>query len=160
MLRALREVLGAFAVERGKLIASQVFLLIGASAQLGIAFLTEILVNEGIAEANLERSVTVAIWMLVLAVIGGGAMSVTAWYAVYFSQGTARMIRTRLYERIQEFSFENFDRLRTGNLLVRLNADVLNVQNAVMYGVLLLLYAPFMAVVAIILAFVTAPASA
>ena len=56
MLRALREVLGAFAVERGKLIASQVFLLIGASAQLGIAFLTEILVNEGIAEANLERS--------------------------------------------------------------------------------------------------------
>ena len=157
MLSSLREVLGAFAVERGKLIMSQVLLVISAAASLGIAFLTETLVNDGIGEADLEYAVTIGIIMLVLAVVSGAAMTGTAWYAVYFSQGTARLIRVELYNRLQEFSFENYDRARTGNLLVRLNADVLNVQNAVLYGVLLVAYAPFMAVIAAGLALVTAP---
>ena len=48
--------------------------------------------------------------MAVLAVIAGIAMAGTAYYAVFFAQGTAYVVRAELYEKIQEYSFENFDR--------------------------------------------------
>ena len=95
--------------------------------------------------------------MLLLAVVAGGFMSGAAALAVFFSQGTAYVIRTHLYRRIQTFSFGNFDRFRTGNLLVRLNADVINVQNAVLYMTMLLLYAPIMVFVAFVLTIIRTP---
>ena len=98
--------------------------------------------------------------MAVLAVIAGVAMAGTAYYAVFFAQGTAYVVRAELYEKIQEYSFANFDQFRTGNLLVRLNADVLNIANAIMYGVILILYAPFMILVAMVMAYLRTPSLA
>jgi ATP-binding cassette subfamily B protein len=87
-------------------------------------------------------------------------MAGAAAIAVFFMQGTVWGIRTEVYARIQEYSFENFDRMRTGNLLVRLSSDVDNVAWAVLYGTLLLLYAPFMAIVAFILTLWQSPSLA
>jgi ABC-type multidrug transport system fused ATPase/permease subunit len=95
--------------------------------------------------------------MAVLAVVAGVTLAGTAYYAVFFAQGTAYVVRAELYDKIQTYSFANFDRFRTGNLIVRLNADVLNIANAVMYTVILLLYAPFMVIVAFILAYLRTP---
>ena len=64
-------------------------------------------------------------------------MAGTAALAVFFAQGTAYYLRSELYHKVQTFSFANFDQFRTGNLMVRLNADVNNVANAVQYMVLL-----------------------
>ncbi len=69
-------------------------------------------------------------------------------------------VRAELYEKIQDYSFANFDQFRTGNLLVRLNADVLNIANAIMYGVILILYAPFMIIVAMVMAYLRTPSLA
>src|SRR5690606_20084937 len=71
---------------------------------------------------------------------------------VFFAQGTAYLIRSELYHKIQTFSFANFDQFRTGNLLTRLSADINNIANAVLYSVMLVLYAPFMVIVAFALA--------
>jgi ATP-binding cassette subfamily B protein len=60
-------------------------------------------------------------------------------------------VRTLLYRKLQTFSFANFDRFPTSDLMVRLNADVINVQNAVLYTTMLALYAPFMLVITFIL---------
>ena len=87
-------------------------------------------------------------------------MAGAAALAVFFMQGTAYVIRTELFARIQQYSFENFDRFRTGNLLVRLSSDVDNVGWAVLYGTLLILYAPFMMIVAFILTLIESPSLA
>ncbi|MCO5204691.1 MAG: ABC transporter ATP-binding protein/permease [Anaerolineae bacterium] len=142
---------------RLKLIFSQVLLFISALCMIGVATLTQRLINEGIAQNDIEVVLQTGIWMALLAVIAGITMAGTAAYAVFFSQGTAYIIRARLYEKIQEFSFSNFDRYRTSNLLVRLNADVNNIMNAVMYSVMLLLYAPFMVLIAFTLALINTP---
>jgi ABC-type multidrug transport system fused ATPase/permease subunit len=96
----------------------------------------------------------------VLAAVAGITLAGTAYYAVFFAQGTAFVARAEVYDKIQTFSFANFDQFRTGNLLVRLNADVVNITNAVMYGTVLLLYAPFMILVAFVLAFIRTPSLA
>lgn len=157
MFSSLRRTLVAFRKYRGRLVLSQILVAISAMSLIGVATLTQLLINEGIEAGNGEAVLRIGFWMLILAVVGGLCMAGAASLAVFFSQGTAYVIRTHLYHRIQTFSFGNFDRFRTGNLLVRLNADVINVQNAVLYMTMLILYAPFMVLIALILTAIRMP---
>ncbi len=156
-MRAFSRLFVLYRPYRGRLILSQILLLVSASATLGVATLTQRLINEGIQAGSERVIINTSISMIVLALIAGLSLTGTAYYAVFFAQGTAWAIRTRLYDKIQTFSFANFDQFRTGNLLVRLNTDVQYVMVAVMYSVMLLLYAPFMLIVAFILAFINTP---
>lgn len=151
MLKSLRQVLVVFKKYRGRLVLSQVLVLISALATVVVAGFSQQLINDGIQAGDIVAVLGTGLKMLVWAVIGGAALAGAAWLAVFFSQGTAYVIRVYLYRKIQTFSFGNFDRFRTGNLLVRLNADVVNIQNAVLYATLLVLYAPFMLIVAFFL---------
>jgi ATP-binding cassette subfamily B protein len=142
---------------RARLVISQVLVLISAIAIIGVASLNQQLINEGIEAGDVEAILSTGLKMLVLAVISGLCLSGTAYLAVFFSQGTGYYIRAYLYRKIQTFSFGNFDRFRTGDMLVRLNADVVNIQNALLYMTLLLLYAPFMLLVAYVLTIINTP---
>ncbi len=157
MLNSFRRLFVIYKGYRGRLIFSQVLLFIAALCMIGVATLTQRLINEGIGAENGEVIMQTGFWMIVLAVIAGTAFAGTAYYAVFFAQGTAYILRVELYNKLQTFSFGNFDRFRTGNLMVRLNADILNIQNAVMYAVMLLLYAPFMVTIALILTIIMIP---
>ena len=157
MLKSLMRVLVIFKKYRGRLILSQVLVLISALGTVVVAGLSQQLINDGIEAGDIVTVLGTGLRMLVWAIIGGGALAGAAWLAVFFSQGTAYVIRAYLYRKIQTFSFGNFDRFRTGNLMVRLNADVINVQNAVLYATLLVLYAPFMLIVAFILTLRSTP---
>ncbi len=106
---------------------------------------------------NLDVIVDTGITMVVLAIIAGGTLAGTAAFAVFFAQGTAFYVRDGLYTKVQTMSFGDFDRFRTSQLMVRLNADVNNIANAVMYAVLLTLYAPFMLIIAFALALLFTP---
>jgi ATP-binding cassette subfamily B protein len=131
--------------------------LISATAIIGVASLNQRLINEGIEADDPDVILSTGLWMLVLAVISGVCLAGTAYLAVFFSQGTGYYVRAYLYRKIQTFSFGNFDRFRTSDMLVRLNADVVNVQNALLYMTLLLLYAPFMLLVTYVLTIINTP---
>jgi ABC-type multidrug transport system fused ATPase/permease subunit len=152
-----RRVLALYRPYRGRLIISQVLLLSSAACTLGTAALNAGLVNDGLLAGNTGVILDIGLWMAVLGVAAGLLLAGVAVIAVFFSQGTAYVLRNHAYESIQGYSFGNFDQMRTGNLLVRLNSDVSNVANAVLFGVMLLLYAPFMLIVSLGLAMLTAP---
>ncbi len=105
---------------------SQVLVLISALSIIGVATFTQRLINEGIVAEDPGTILRTGFWMFVLALVAGFALAGAASLAVFFSQGTAYVVRSYLYRKIQTFSFGNFDRFRTGNLLVRLKADVNN----------------------------------
>jgi len=142
---------------RFRLVLSQVMMFIAALATVGYSTLIAPLVNEGMGANNVDAALQIGIWMLVLAVIMGICMAIAASQAVYFSQGTAYVVRKYLYDKIQAYSFENYDHLSTGNLMVRLNADVVNVQNAMQYAIMLGSFAPFMLLATVILAIINTP---
>ncbi len=157
MIKSLRRTFGMYKKYRARLVISQVLVLISAIAIIGLASLNQQLINEGIEAGDVEAILSTGLKMLVLAVISGLCLSGTAYLAVFFSQGTGYYIRAYLYRKIQTFSFGNFDRFRTGDMLVRLNADVVNIQNALLYMTLLLLYAPFMLLVTYVLTIINTP---
>lgn len=156
-MHAVRRILVLYRPYRGRLVLSQVLLLLSAVCTLGTAALNARLVNDGLLAGDTTVIVDTGIWMAVLGVLAGVLLAGVAVLAVFFSQGTAYALRTQAYASIQRFSFGNFDHMRTGNLLVRLSSDVTNVANAVLFGVMLLMYAPFMLVVSLGLALLTAP---
>jgi len=142
---------------RGRLLVSQILLLISALCSVAVATLTQRMINDGLVAGNLDVIVETGIAMVVLALIAGGTLAGTAAFAVFFAQGTAFYVRDGLYTKVQTMSFGNFDRFRTSQLMVRLNADVNNIANAIMYAVLLTLYAPFMLIIAFVLALLFTP---
>ena len=157
MIKSLIRTMGMYRKYRARLVISQVLVLISATAIIGVASLNQQLINEGIETGDVEVILGTGLKMLVLALVSGLCLAGTAYLAVFFSQGTGYYIRAYLYRKIQTFSFGNFDRFRTGDLLVRLNADVINIQNALLYMTLLLLYAPFMLLVTYILTIINTP---
>jgi len=157
MIKSLRRTFGLYKKYRARLVISQVLVLISATAIIGVASLNQQLINEGIEKGDVEAILQTGFWMFVLALVSGLCLSGTAYLAVFFSQGTGYYVRTYLYRQIQKFSFGNFDRFRTGDMLVRLNADVVNIQNALLYMTLLLLYAPFMLLITYVLTIINTP---
>jgi ABC-type multidrug transport system fused ATPase/permease subunit len=160
MLKSFRRLFVIYKQFRGRLILTQILLLISALCMIGVATLNQQLINDGIEAQNPNVIFNTGTTMIALAIVVGITIAGTAGLAVFFSQGTAYIIRVELYNKIQTFLFNNFDQFRTGNLLVRLNSDVVNIQNAVTYMVVLLLYVPFMVLVAFILALPSAPSLA
>jgi len=142
---------------KGKLIFSQILLLISALSTVGFATLTQAMVNEGMQAGDPEAVLNIGFWMFVLAVIAGISMAGAAGYAVYFSQGTSYTIRSLLYGRLHTFSFANYDKLPTGHLMVRLNADATTFQNGMLYALMLGLYAPFMILATLVLVIFKTP---
>lgn len=157
MIPSFRRIFTIVKEHRGRLILSQVALFVSAMASIGFATLVAPLVNQGMELGNAEATLRIAFWMLVLALVMGVAMAIAATQAVWFSQGTGYVVRKDLYNKIQSYSFENFDRYSSGQLMVRLNADVLNIQNAMLYGILLGLYAPFMLLGTFVMAAINTP---
>jgi len=75
-----------------------------------------------------------------------------ARYAVVASNGLAKNLRKGLFEKIESFSFKNTDRFTTPSLITRLTNDVTNIQNAFMMIIRMLARAPFMLIMATLMA--------
>lgn len=121
MLKAYRRLFVVYRDYRRHLVVCQALLFISGAAGIGMATLTQ----------NTEVIIATGIWMALLALVAGVTMAAAAGIAVFFMQGTAWVIRTELYGKIQAYSFENFDRLRTGDILTRLSSVIDNVSWAV-----------------------------
>ncbi len=136
---------------------SQFMMLVAAVCIVAYASLISRLVDDGMVAGDQETAIDVGIAMLLLAIVMAAAIAISGSQAVFFSQGAAFYIRRELFNKIQRYSFENFDHRPTGDLMVRLNADVVNIQNAVLYTLLLGSLAPFLLLLTIAMAFVNTP---
>ncbi len=157
MPTSILRILGIVRDYKTRLLISQVGMLVAAVCIVAYASLISTLVDEGMVAGDQGAAVDVGIWMLVLAVVMGVAIAVAGSQAVFFSQGVAYYVRRELYAKVQGYSFENFDHRPTSDLMVRLNADVVNIQNAVLYTILLGSLAPFLLLLTVAMAVVNTP---
>ena len=114
VLSSLRRMFFVFKGFRGRLLVSQLLMLVSALASVAVATLTQRLINDGLVAGDVNVIVNTGVTMVVLALIAGGTLAGTAAFAVFFAQGTAFYVRDGLYSKIQTLSFGNFDRFRTG----------------------------------------------
>lgn len=133
------------------LILSVILTIGGGLGTLAIPALSETMINDGIMAGDLSVMIRYGGYMLALTLVAAGCMVANTLIAVKFSEHTAHYLRTSAYDHIQDLSFGNLDRLRPGDLLVRLTTDIQNIKIAIQQGILNLPLVPVMLILTILL---------
>jgi ATP-binding cassette subfamily B protein len=95
---------------------------------LAIPRLIQRIIDQGIAPHDQVVVVNTALLMLGISGLSTVFAVGNNYLSVQIGESVARDLREALFRKIQDFSFGNLDRMRTGQLLVRLTSDTTMVQ--------------------------------
>ena len=91
--------------------------------------------------------VGMAMLSLVCGIMGGKTASIA-------SVGLATNLRSDMYKKVSEFSFENIDKFSTSSLITRMTTDINNVQMAFQMMIRIVVRAPLMLIFSAVMTFV------
>lgn len=120
---------------------------------LSMPILMARIVDQGVPVGDMSFIVRTGVYMILLALgaIVFGVLNMK--FSTTGSVGFAANLRNALFEKVQQFSFNNIDQFSTASLVTRLTNDVNNVQTTFMMVLRMLTRAPMMLVVAFFLAY-------
>lgn len=131
------------------------FLIIVVLLDLAIPRLVQRIIDQGILAGNLQ--VVWQTFVLMLAISAADTLFAIGNNntSVQVGEGLARDLREALFLKIQSFSFGNLDRMKTGQLMVRLSSDSSVIQRLVQISLRIGTRAPLVMIGSIILMFHT-----
>ena len=88
----------------------------------------------------------VGLKMLAIALCGGVATVLVSLLSSRIAAGAARNLRKDIFERIERFSNNEFDKFSTASLITRCTNDITQIQMLLMIGIRMVCYAPIMAI--------------
>ncbi len=142
----IRPYLGAF-------ILAPLLMLTEVFGEILLPKLTSMIINNGVAQRDINYIMRIGGGMVVIAVImavgGIGAAYFSAKASISFSTD----LRKAIFHKVQQFSFKNIDDFSTGSLVTRLTNDIQQIQNLVMMSLRLLFRAPGMMIGGMIMAY-------
>lgn len=97
-------------------------------AELSIPSLIQVIIDEGIANQDMNKILTTSLLMIGASILSAIFMVGNTIYAVRAGRSIEADIREDLFKKIQNFSFGNLDDFTTGQLLTRLSSDLGQVQ--------------------------------
>lgn len=118
-----------------------------------IPFIMAKIIDVGIAGKDLPFVAKYGGIMIGLAVISLTCGVLGTRLSTVAAQGFAYTLRTRLYKKIQSFSFANIDHFSTASLVTRLTTDINMVQNVYRMLIHMCVRSPFMLIAGTIMAF-------
>ena len=111
------------------------------------------LIDEGIPNQNMALVLRLGGTMVIMALVSLAFGVLSGRFASKASVGFASNLRSKLFHKIQDFSFRNLDKFSTASLVTRLTTDVTNTQNAFMMMIRIMFRAPCMLIFAAIMAY-------
>ncbi len=136
------------------LLTSLVFL------DLSIPRLIERIIDEGIVRNDQGVVIQTSIIMLLISIVSTLIAIGNNNLSVQVGESVARDLRDALFLKIQSFSYGNLDRMKTGQLMVRLSSDTSAFQRLVQISLRIGTRAPLLMIGSLILMFNTSPSLA
>ncbi len=148
LFRFLKGSVGALAVS---------LLLLLASTGLGLVQprLIEYAIDSGIKVGSVLAIVWGAAGIILTAVLAALLNLASGYTLIKSSQRMGYEMRNALYRKVMSFSFENLDRWRTGELMVRMNSDVNTVRMFVRMGLFIVVQSVLMIMGTVIAMYLT-----
>jgi ATP-binding cassette, subfamily B, multidrug efflux pump len=140
-----------------KSVISLVLLTAVVAMDLAIPRLVQRVIDQGINAQNMQVVVNTFFLMLGISILDTIFAIGNNNYSVQVGEGVGRDLREAIFLKIQSFSFGNLDRLKTGQLMVRLSNDSGVVQRLYQITLRIGTRAPLLMIGSIILMFNTAP---
>jgi ATP-binding cassette, subfamily B, multidrug efflux pump len=134
----------------GALTVSFVLLLISTALVNVQPRLVEYAIDSGIKKFSGSPVLWGAAGIVLTALIAAALNLASGYTLIKASQLMGYDMRNALYRKVMSFSFENLDRWRTGELMVRLNSDVNTVRMFVRMGLFMIVQSVIMIIIAII----------
>ena len=109
------------------------------------------IINNGINKGDIGYIVKMGLLMVGMAIISLCFGAMAGRFAAVAGMGFSKNLRSRLFKKVQDFSFSNIDKFSTASLVTRLTTDVTNAQNAFMMIIRTAFRAPIMLVFALVM---------
>jgi ATP-binding cassette subfamily B protein len=122
----------------GQMVISMLLLMLSVILSMTQPKVIEWVIDKGISAGNLGNILYGALGILLLGLLGNVANLFSGFALIKAGQGMSHEVRSDLFKKIVSFSFLNFDKWRTGELLVRLNSDVNTVRMFVRMGLFMI----------------------
>jgi ATP-binding cassette, subfamily B, multidrug efflux pump len=139
----------------GSLVTSFILLLAATGLGLVQPRLIEYAIDNGIKNINIWPIIWGAAGILFTALLAAVLNLASGYMLIKSSQMMGYEMRNALYRKVMSFSFENLDRWRTGELVVRLNSDVNMVRMFVRMGVFMIVQSVVMIIGTVIAMYLT-----
>ena len=94
--------------------------------------------------------------MILISLLGGIASIFATFFAARIGAAFARNLRSDVFNKIESFTNEEFDKFSTASLITRTTNDISQMQHLVIMSIVMLCYAPIMAIGGVIMALTTA----
>ncbi len=134
----------AVAGAREKALQNDETLLAQGGTMLAKMFYTELGADTGTMATS--YIFIVGLKMLAIALLGGAATVLVSFISSKIAAGAARNLRRDVFERIERFSNNEFDKFSTASLITRCTNDITQIQMLLMMGIRMVCYAPIMAI--------------
>lgn len=119
-----------------------------------IPFITAELVNRMKIGIEMKTLLTIGIILIVMALVSLSCGGLAGYTSAKASAGFAKNLRNDIFDRIQEYSFQNIDKFSSSSLVTRLTTDVSNVQMSYMMVIRTAVRSPLMLVFSITMAYI------
>ncbi len=130
-----------------------VFLFIQTVSILLIPFFTEEIVDFGIANQDINLVLTIAVKMIVVAILGAGFSVLCTYTTAKLAAKLGFTVRKDLFSHVQELSLEDQKKYGASSLATRSSSDVSNIQQVLVMIIQMILPGPFIGIIAIIMTF-------
>ena len=144
----------------GIFLISTLFLTLEAVADLLQPTYMSYIVDEGVAQASVERILRYGLIMLLIAMGGAVSAVMRNIFASRTSQTIGKELRRDMYHRVQGLSLENIDHLQPASIITRITNDVTQVQDFINGIMRIMAKAPITCVGAIVLIILQTPKQA
>ena len=114
------------------------------------AFYTELGMN--LKSMQMAYILRIGLGMILIALLGGIATILVSLLASRISTGVARDLRKDVFNKIESFSNNEFDKFSTASLITRCTNDVTQVQQLLVMGIRMICYAPIMGIGGVVMA--------
>ena len=128
---------------REKALQSDETLLEQGGTMLADLFYTELGADTGAMATS--YILIVGLKMLAIALLGGVATVLVSFISSKIAAGAARNLRRDVFNKIERFSNNEFDKFSTASLITRCTNDITQIQTLLMIGIRMVFYAPIMA---------------
>ena len=113
-----------------------------AISELYLPTLMSDIVDNGIVNGDTDYILTVGGRMLVIALLGMVCAVFSSLLSSRTSSGFGKLLRSKVFSRVESFSLQEFERFGTASLITRTTNDITQLQHVVMMMMRMMLRAP------------------
>ncbi len=133
-----------------KVLKNDIIMLKQSGIAIAKAFYTELDFDLGGMQTG--YILKIGLLMLLIALLGGVATVLVGYMSSKIATGVARNLRKDVFNKVESFSNNEFDKFSTASLITRSTNDITQIQMLLMIGIRILCYAPIMGVGGVIMA--------